>query len=101
MIDSLGFSVRPPNSITNNQPYTPFTGPILPFQNIREDNSVAINRLSGFVQYNKRLFLNEHQIWYNVGVRAQSWSVTANNNTSKRQVIVSPRAQFAIKPELG
>ncbi|WP_299667542.1 TonB-dependent receptor [uncultured Polaribacter sp.] len=98
VIDSLGFSVRPPNSLGNNQPYEPFTGPITPFQNIREDNEVSINRLSGFVQFNERLFWNDNEVWYNVGVRAQNWTVSSNGSASKNQLIVSPRAQFAIKP---
>jgi hypothetical protein len=98
IIDSLGFSIRPPNSLGNQQPYEAFEGPILPFQNIRKDNNVVINRFSGFVQFNERLFLNDHEIWYNIGVRAQNWTVKSNNESSKNQTIISPRAQFAIKP---
>ncbi|WP_237589009.1 TonB-dependent receptor [Polaribacter sargassicola] len=98
VIDSLGFSIRPPNSIANNQPYDPFTGPITPYQNIRKDNNVAIDRVSGYLQVNQRSFINEHEIWYNLGIRAHNWSVTGNNIASKNQFIFSPRAQFAIKP---
>jgi hypothetical protein len=97
VIDSLGFSIRPPGHLSNNQPYEPFEGAITPFQNIRTDNKLVINRLSAFVQYNNRLFLNEHEIWYNIGVRTQNWSVKSNGNSSN-QTIISPRAQFAIKP---
>ena len=99
VIDSLGFSIRPPFTPGNNQPYEAFSGPILPFQNIREDNTVDINRITGFVQYNKRSFWNDHEIWYNVGVRAHNWNVTGNGNESANKIIVSPRAQFAIKPD--
>ncbi|QOD61543.1 TonB-dependent receptor [Polaribacter haliotis] len=98
VIDSLGFSVRPPNHAGNNQPYEPFEGPITPFQNIREDNKVQINRISGFVQINERLFWNDNEVWYNFGIRAQNWTVSSNGNNSKSQLIISPRAQFAIKP---
>ena len=98
IIDSLGFSVRPPNSLGNTQPYEPFIGPIEPFQNIREDNSVHIHRFSGFMQYNQRLFLGEHEVWYNLGVRAQNWTVTSGSASSTNQTIISPRAQFSIKP---
>ncbi|WP_435415239.1 TonB-dependent receptor [Polaribacter aestuariivivens] len=98
VIDSLGFSVRPPNSSGNNQPYEPFEGPIIPFQNIREDNNVQIHKISGFVQFNERLFWNDNEVWYNIGVRAQNWTVSANGRNSKNQTIISPRAQFAIKP---
>ncbi|WP_159947819.1 TonB-dependent receptor [Polaribacter septentrionalilitoris] len=98
IVDSLGFSIRPPGQVTNNQPYEPFEGPITPFQNIRTENSVQINRISGFVQFNERLFWSENEVWYNIGVRAHNWSVSGNGLNSKNQTIISPRAQFAIKP---
>ncbi|PQB06563.1 TonB-dependent receptor [Polaribacter filamentus] len=98
IIDSLGFSVRPPFHSSNNQPYEPFEGEITPFQNIRKDNNVAINRVSGFVQFNQRSFWDSHEVFYNLGIRAQNWSVTGNGIQSKNQTIISPRAQFAIKP---
>ena len=60
VIDSLGFSVRPPGSLANNQPYEAFEGPIIPFQNIREENDVFINRFSGFVQFSERLFMGNN-----------------------------------------
>ena len=99
IIDSLGFSIRPPHHSGNNQPYVPFEGPIVPFQNIREDNEVDINRFSGFIQFNQRTFLNNHEVWYNLGVRLHNWSVNGNGVSSKNQTVVSPRAQFAIKPD--
>jgi hypothetical protein len=98
VIDSLGFSIRPPFHSSNNQPYAPFEGEITPYQNIRKDNNVAINRVSGFVQFNQRSFWNEHEVFYNLGIRAHNWSVTGNGLKSKSQIIISPRAQFAIKP---
>ena len=98
IIDSLGFSIRPPFHSTKNQPYEPFEGEITPFQNIRKDNNVAINRVSGFVQFNQRSFWNNHEVFYNFGIRAQNWSVIGNGIQSKNQTIISPRAQFAIKP---
>ena len=99
IIDSLGFSVRPPLTAGNNQPYVSFEGPILPYQNIREDNNVQINRVSGFVQWNEKRSWKDHEIWYSFGVRAQNWNVSGNGVRSKNQVIISPRAQFAIKPD--
>ena len=98
VIDSLGFSIRPPHHIGNNQPYQPFEGAITPFQNVRNDNNVVINRISAFTQFNERLYWNENEIWYNIGIRAQSWKVKTSNNNSKNQLTISPRAQFAIKP---
>ncbi|MDB0026505.1 MAG: carboxypeptidase-like regulatory domain-containing protein [Polaribacter sp.] len=99
IIDSLGFSVRPPLTAGNNQPYVSFEGPILPYQNIRADNNVQINRVSGFIQLNEKRSWKDHEIWYSVGVRAQNWKVTGNGVPSKNQVTISPRGQFAIKPD--
>jgi hypothetical protein len=99
IIDSLGFSVRPPLTPGNNQPYVSFEGPILPYQNIRADNNVQISRITGFVQLNEKRFWKEHEIWYNIGVRAQKWNVTGNGVPSKNQTTISPRVQFAIKPD--
>jgi len=98
VIDSLGFSIRPPSHVGNNQPYEPFEGPIIPYKNVRVENEVQINRISGYLQFNKRLFWNDHEVWYNVGVRAHNWSVQGNGIASKNQTIISPRAQFSIKP---
>ena len=99
VIDSLGFSIRPPHHTSNNQPYEPFEGEITPYQSIRKDNNVAINRFSGFVQFNQRSFWNDHEVFYNLGIRAHNWSVTGNGIKSENQIIISPRAQFAIKPD--
>ncbi|PWG04253.1 TonB-dependent receptor [Polaribacter aquimarinus] len=99
IIDSVGFSIRPPNhAIKNNQPYEPFEGEIVPFQNIRQDNSVQINRISGFAQFSEKLFWSSNEIWYNIGVRSQYWTVSKNGLSSEGQFTFSPRAQFAIKP---
>lgn len=98
VIDSLGFSIRPPNSQANNQPFEPFNGDVIPFQSIREDHQVNIHRLSGFLQFNERLFSGNHEIWYNIGIRAQNFTVVANGISSTNKTTISPRAQFAIKP---
>lgn len=99
VIDSLGFSVRPPHHTGNNQPYQPYTGPIEPYRTIRASNEVDINRLSGFVQFSRKANWNNHQVWMNIGVRAHTWNVKTTTNTSSSQFIFSPRAQFAIKPD--
>ena len=99
VIDSVGFAIRPPHHSVNNQPYDPYKGNLTPYQNIRATNNVTINRISGFAQFSRRDFLNEHQIWYNFGVRFQNWSVKSNNTIKESHFIFSPRAQFAIKPD--
>lgn len=99
VIDSLGFSVRPPHHTGNNQPYQPFTGPIEPFRNVRAENEVDINRFSGFVQFSRKTNWGDHQVWMNIGVRGQTWKVKTATSSSDNQFIFSPRAQFAIKPD--
>jgi hypothetical protein len=99
VIDSVGFAIRPPHHSINNQPYDPYRGSLKPYQSIRATNNVTINRISGFAQYSKKDFWNDHQIWYNFGVRFQNWSVKANGIATESHFIFSPRAQFAIKPD--
>ena len=99
IIDSVGFAVRPPHHSINNQPYDPYKGSITPYQSIRATNNVTINRISGFAQFSRKDFLNEHQIWYNFGMRFQNWTIKANGSTKMSHFIFSPRAQFAIKPD--
>ncbi len=99
VIDSAGFSVRPPDLVGNDQPYTPYRGPIVPFTNVRATNHVKTNRISGFAQWNRETYINDAKIWFNIGVRSQNWQVSGDGFTSKSQTIFSPRAQFSIKPD--
>ncbi|KIO53522.1 TonB-dependent receptor [Flavobacterium hibernum] len=101
MIDSAGFSINPPIAVLpqNNQPYQPYTGPLLPYQDVRATNYNTINRFSGYAQYNKKTEIGSNQVWYNVGARFQSWNVSGAAVNGKNQIVFSPRAQFAIKPD--
>ena len=101
MIDSAGFSINPPIAVLpqNNQPYQPYTGPLLPYQDVRATNYNTINRFSGYAQYNKKTEIGSNQVWYNVGARFQSWNVSGAAVDGKNQIVFSPRAQFAIKPD--
>src|SRR5690606_2995496 len=46
VVDSAGFSLANPIFATpNNQPYEPYQGDLLPYQNVRATNYVKINRL--------------------------------------------------------
>ncbi|TXD85289.1 TonB-dependent receptor [Subsaximicrobium wynnwilliamsii] len=105
VIDSAGFSVRPPIfNIPNNQPYQPFEGPLTAFQNIRATNYVKIDRLQAYAQWSKRTMLGSNEVFYNAGLRAHSWNVNSEipneeGVSSSNQLVVSPRAQFAIKPD--
>jgi hypothetical protein len=98
VIDSAGFSLNPPilNLPQNNQPYAPFAGPLLPFQNIRAVNFNVINRFSGYAQWNNETQLGSSRLWTTIGARVQSWQVEENQ---VNQHVFSPRAQFALKPD--
>ncbi len=100
VIDSAGFSINPPSSDAfNEQPYEPYQGPLEAYQNVRATNSTVINRLQAYVQWSLRSKIGEHDVWYNAGVRSHSWTVDdALTNQSVSQSVISPRAQFAIKP---
>ena len=100
VIDSAGFSIRPPKTTpTNEQPYVPYSGPLEAFQNVRATNYTTINRLQAYAQWSKRATLGTSDVWYNAGVRVHNWSVNDENTTTKsNQTVFSPRAQFAIKP---
>ncbi|WP_299127833.1 carboxypeptidase-like regulatory domain-containing protein [uncultured Winogradskyella sp.] len=100
IIDSAGFSIRPPNfNLPNEQPYEPFNGPLTAFENIRALNKVKIDRLQAFAQYSKRTQLGYNEVFYNVGVRAHRWTISGENIQRNSQAVISPRAQFAIKPD--
>ncbi|TDP00678.1 TonB-dependent receptor plug domain-containing protein [Flavobacterium sp. 245] len=100
VIDSAGFSINPPLVILpkNNEPYQPYTGPLLPYQDIRATNYNTINRLSGYAQFNKKTAIGSSLVWYHLGARFQSWNVSGASVEGKNQIVVSPRAQFAIQP---
>lgn len=101
VIDSAGFSINPPilDLPKNNQPYQPYTGPLLPYQNIRATNFNDINRFSGYAQWNNKTELGTSQFWYTVGARFQSWQVSGAAIEGKNQAVFSPRVQFALKPD--
>jgi CarboxypepD_reg-like domain/TonB-dependent Receptor Plug Domain len=100
VIDSAGFSINPPDKILpkNDQPYAPYTGPLVPYQDIRATNFVDINRFSGYVQWSRKGYLGRNEIWMNAGVRAHNWTVSGDGISSTNQITFSPRAQFSLKP---
>ena len=100
VIDSAGFSIRPPNfSIPNLQPYQPYEGPLTAFEDIRALNRVKIDRMQAFAQYSKRTEWGNNEVFYNAGLRLHNWTVSGENLESNTQTVFSPRAQFAIKPD--
>lgn len=100
IIDSAGFSIRPPlPDFANNQPYQPFDTPIEPFISIRAFNDVQIDRLSAFAQWSKRTTWGSNDIFLNAGIRSQTWTVSGQDIQSNTQTVISPRAQIAVKPD--
>ena len=101
VIDSAGFSLNPPiiDLPKNDQPYSPYTGPLVPYKNIRATNFNSINRFSGYGQWSLKSNIGSSQVWYNAGVRLHYWEVTGADISGKSQITFSPRAQFAIKPD--
>lgn len=100
IIDSAGFSIRPPLvDFANDQPYEAYDSPIVPFTSIRAQNDVQINRISGYAQWSKRTNLGDSELWLNAGVRAQNWTVSGDGIESNTQTVVSPRAQVSLKPK--
>ncbi len=101
VIDSAGFSLNPPiiDLPRNDQPYRPYIGPLVPYQNIRATNFNSINRFSGYAQWSLKSNIGASQVWYNAGIRAHNWEVIGASTATKSQITVSPRVQFAIKPD--
>ncbi|WP_255554124.1 TonB-dependent receptor [Mesonia aestuariivivens] len=99
IIDSAGFSIRPPlDGFQNNQPYNPYNAPIAPYNNIKAFNSTKIDRFQAFAQWSYKTLVGESEAWFNAGVRSHTWNISGDQIKSKTQQVFSPRAQFAIKP---
>ncbi|MFP9098196.1 TonB-dependent receptor plug domain-containing protein [Flavobacterium sp. RHBU_24] len=100
VIDSAGFSIRPPviDYIPNDQPYNAYSGPLVPYQSARATNFVTTNRYSGYAQWGRRFDVGKAVLFINAGTRIQQWKVDGAAEKGKSQVVVSPRAQLALKP---
>ena len=101
VIDSAGFSLNPPIKILpkNDQPYSSYVGPLVPYKNIRVTNFNTINRFSAYAQWSLKTDLGSNKIWLNAGVRMHNWQVSGADLNGKSQFTISPRAQFSIKPD--
>ena len=100
IVDSAGFSVRPPiPDFANDEPYNPNESPIEPFLRIRSLNRMQIDRISGYAQWSYQNTIGNAKAWYNVGVRSHTWTVSGEGLETTTQTVVSPRAQFALKPD--
>jgi hypothetical protein len=100
VIDSAGFSIRPPLVLPkNDEPHLPYSGLLVPYQYVKATNFTNIDRFSAYAQWGRKDNLGSNEIWYNLGARMQSWEVSGDNLAGNLQTVFSPRAQFAIKPD--
>lgn len=99
VIDSAGYVLPDPiGKISNHEPYEPFVGPLLPYQNVRATNSPVIDRIQLYGQWGHRMIWKEADAWVNIGVRGHYWNINEGGEKGKGQIILSPRLQFGIKP---
>ena len=87
LVDSLGYSVPRSNTIPGILDASQLK---LRYQ-ITGNNDINPTRISGYAQVSKKFYWGESRVFVNAGIRAQKWDF--NNET-----LISPRAQFAIKP---
>ena len=100
VIDSAGFSIRPPlPEYSNDQPYAPFTAPLSAYQNIDARNFISTHRLTGYLEYSQRWNLSSGILFANAGVRSQYWTNNPEGLQGSTGFIISPRAQIAFQPD--
>lgn len=88
LVDSLGYSI--PREFPD--PGTLDPSDLRLRYLISGNNHIEPTRLSGYAQMSRKFFWGSNRVFVNAGVRASHWSF--NDET-----ILSPRAQFAIKPD--
>ena len=99
-IDSAGFFIRPPREeFTNNQPEEPFLSPIVAFNYISARNNTQTHRFAAFIQHGDRIKIGRHNLSYNIGLRAQQWTLSGDGFESNSQFALSPRGQLSLKPD--
>lgn len=54
-------------------------------------NNIDATRVSAYAQYSQKFNWGDNKVFVNAGVRMQNWSFN-------KETLISPRAQFAIKP---
>ncbi|WP_194850745.1 TonB-dependent receptor [Nonlabens antarcticus] len=100
VVDSAGFNVRPPDGgFRNDEPYNSFDAPLAPFTSIRANNEVQIQRIQAYAQYSSRGYWGDSEVFWNLGGRVHNWTVSGDAFKNSTQTVLSPRGQFAIKPD--
>lgn len=88
VVDSLGYSL--PKDYTEPGTLDPSSMEL--YYHIKGDNQINPTRMSGYGQVSHKMYWGSNRLFLNGGVRVSNWSF--NDET-----IVSPRVQFAIKPD--
>jgi len=101
-IDDNGLTLRAPElGDFYNQPYQPYTSDINLYYQVKAQNDVTINRVSGYFQWNKKWYIGDHTLWHHAGIRTHVWKITNNltPTTSQVQQTISPRFRLSLKPD--
>ncbi|WP_392437784.1 TonB-dependent receptor plug domain-containing protein [Cruoricaptor ignavus] len=88
LIDYLGYTS--PRDMDN--PFPINDGDLKLRYLISGQNDISPSRISGYAQFSKKMMWDRNRVFINAGVRAQHWSYNG-------ETLVSPRVQFAIKPD--
>ncbi|MBL7472110.1 TonB-dependent receptor [Robertkochia sediminum] len=99
VIDSAGYNIRPPlPEFSNDQPYAPYTAPLTAYQNINARNFISTHRLMGYIEYSKKWEGNSGSWFAAAGLRTNYWNNRPEEVEGSSQMVLSPRAQMAFKP---
>ena len=88
LIDYLGYTS--PRDMDN--PFPVNDGDLKLHYLISGQNDISPSRISGYAQFSKKMMWDRNRVFINAGVRAQHWSYNG-------ETLVSPRVQFALKPD--
>lgn len=88
LLDYQGYS-RP---ITDIIPGIIDNSPLTLKYHIQGNNNISPTRLSGYAQLSHKFYWGRSKAFINAGVRTQNWSFN-------KESLISPRVQFAIKPD--
>ncbi|MCK5781073.1 MAG: TonB-dependent receptor [Flavobacteriales bacterium] len=83
-VDSSGFSL-PHNN--NFEPQEPYNGPLEVYHSASANNSLNSHRAEVFTQYEQKFEINDITISYNVGIRANYWTVNNQLSVSPRGIV--------------
>ncbi|NPA45776.1 MAG: TonB-dependent receptor [Chlorobi bacterium] len=98
VIDSAGFSVLPPGSeFVPDEPYSPDTLPLLPFQAARADYLNIRWHAGAYISYRNRLKKGDWKWDIATGIRLRYWTLTEKINVLSGQgFLLSPRLNLFV-----